>query len=52
VSSTYPLEQAPEALRELADRKAMGKVVVTMNSATMNSATMNSVTTDHTTTGS
>jgi NADPH2:quinone reductase len=29
VSATYPLERAPEALRELADRKAMGKVVVT-----------------------
>jgi NADPH2:quinone reductase len=28
VSSTYPLEQAAEAIRELADRKAMGKVVV------------------------
>ncbi len=28
VSSTYPLERAPEAIRELADRKAMGKVVV------------------------
>jgi len=28
VSSTYPLERAGEALRELADRKAMGKVVV------------------------
>jgi NADPH2:quinone reductase len=30
VSSTYPLERAPEAIRELADRKAKGKVVVTM----------------------
>ena len=29
VSSTYPLERAPEAIRELADRKAKGKVVVT-----------------------
>ncbi len=28
VSSTYPLERAGEALRELADRRAMGKVVV------------------------
>jgi NADPH2:quinone reductase len=28
VSSTYRLEQAAEAIRELADRKAMGKVVV------------------------
>ena len=28
VSSTYPLERAPEAIRELADRKAKGKVVV------------------------
>jgi len=28
VSSTYPLERAGEALREIADRKAMGKVVV------------------------
>ena len=28
VSSTYPLERAPEAIRELADRRAMGKVVV------------------------
>jgi NADPH2:quinone reductase len=32
VSSTYPLERAAEAIRELADRKAKGKVVVTMNS--------------------
>jgi NADPH2:quinone reductase len=30
VSSTYPLERAGEAIRELADRKAMGKVVVTV----------------------
>ncbi|HEV3134078.1 MAG TPA: NADPH:quinone oxidoreductase family protein [Acidimicrobiia bacterium] len=30
VSSTYPLERAPEAIRELADRKAKGKVVVTV----------------------
>jgi NADPH2:quinone reductase len=28
VSSTYPLERAGEAIRELADRKAKGKVVV------------------------
>jgi NADPH:quinone reductase len=28
VSSVYPLERAAEAIRELADRKAMGKVVV------------------------
>jgi len=31
VSTVYPLERAPEALRELADRKAMGKVVVTVD---------------------
>jgi NADPH2:quinone reductase len=30
VSSTYPLERAGEAIRELADRKAKGKVVVTI----------------------
>jgi NADPH2:quinone reductase len=30
VSSTYRLEQAAEAIRELADRKAKGKVVVTV----------------------
>ncbi len=30
VSSTYPLERAGEALRELVDRKAKGKVVVTV----------------------
>jgi len=30
VSSTYPLERAGEAIRELADRRAKGKVVVTM----------------------
>jgi NADPH2:quinone reductase len=30
VSSTYPLERAAEAIRELADRKALGKVVVTV----------------------
>jgi NADPH2:quinone reductase len=30
VSATYPLDRAAEALRELADRKAMGKVVVTV----------------------
>jgi NADPH:quinone reductase len=29
VSSTYPLERAAEAIRELADRRATGKVVVT-----------------------
>lgn len=32
VSSTYPLEQSQAAIRELADRKAMGKVVVTIGS--------------------
>jgi NADPH:quinone reductase len=30
VSSTYPLERASEAIRELADRQAKGKVVVTI----------------------
>jgi NADPH2:quinone reductase len=30
VSSTWPLERAPDAIRELADRRATGKVVVTM----------------------
>jgi NADPH2:quinone reductase len=30
VSSTYPLERASEAIRELADRRAKGKVVVTV----------------------
>jgi NADPH2:quinone reductase len=30
VSSTYPLERSSEAIRELADRKAKGKVVVTI----------------------
>ena len=30
LSSTYPLERAAEAIRELADRKAKGKVVVTV----------------------
>jgi len=30
VSSTYPLERAAEAIRELADRRAKGKVVVTL----------------------
>jgi NADPH2:quinone reductase len=30
VSSTYPLHRAAEAIRELADRKAKGKVVVTV----------------------
>jgi NADPH2:quinone reductase len=33
VSSTYPLERAGEAIRELADRKAKGKVVVTVAAA-------------------
>ena len=32
VSSTYPLDRAGEALRELADRRAMGKVVVEVRS--------------------
>jgi NADPH:quinone reductase len=31
VSSTYPLERASEAIRELADRTAKGKVVVTVD---------------------
>jgi NADPH2:quinone reductase len=31
VSSTYPLERAAEAMRELADRKAKGRVVVTID---------------------
>ncbi|MDX1567927.1 MAG: zinc-binding dehydrogenase, partial [Longimicrobiales bacterium] len=30
VSKTYPLERAAEALRTLADREALGKVVVTV----------------------
>ena len=30
VSSTYPLDRAGEAIRELADRRAKGKVVVTI----------------------
>jgi len=30
VSSTYPIERAGDAIRELADRKAKGKVVVTI----------------------
>jgi NADPH2:quinone reductase len=30
VSNTYPLERASEAIRELADRRAKGKVVVTI----------------------
>lgn len=30
VSNAYPLEKAPDAIRELMDRKAQGKVVVTM----------------------
>ncbi len=33
VSSTYPLDRAAEAIRELADRKAKGKVVVTVGDA-------------------
>jgi NADPH2:quinone reductase len=32
VSATYPLEQAPEAIRQLADRRATGKIVVTVRS--------------------
>jgi len=28
VSAVFPLEQAPEAMRVLADRKALGRVVV------------------------
>jgi NADPH:quinone reductase-like Zn-dependent oxidoreductase len=28
VWATYPLEQAAEAMREVADRRAIGKVVV------------------------
>ncbi|HMC51370.1 MAG TPA: NADPH:quinone oxidoreductase family protein [Acidimicrobiales bacterium] len=31
VSSVYPLDRAAEAIRELADRRAKGKVVVTVN---------------------
>jgi len=31
VSSTYPLEQAADALRELAERRVLGKVVVTVS---------------------
>ncbi|MDQ6853941.1 MAG: NADPH:quinone oxidoreductase family protein [Actinomycetota bacterium] len=31
VSATYPLERASEAIRELADRRAKGKVVVTIS---------------------
>jgi NADPH2:quinone reductase len=30
ISATYPLERAAEALREILDRKATGKIVVTM----------------------
>jgi NADPH2:quinone reductase len=33
VSSTYPMERAAEAIRELADRRAEGKVVVVMDGA-------------------
>jgi NADPH2:quinone reductase len=33
VSTTYPLERAGEAIRELADRRAEGKVVVVMDGA-------------------
>jgi NADPH2:quinone reductase len=36
VSSTYPLERAAEAIRELADRKAKGKVVVTVQTPATN----------------
>jgi NADPH2:quinone reductase len=31
VSSTYPLEQAADAMRELAERRALGKVIVTVS---------------------
>jgi NADPH2:quinone reductase len=31
VSRTFPLDQASEALRVLADREAIGKVVVTID---------------------
>ena len=31
VSATFPLERGGEAITMLADRKAIGKVVVTMN---------------------
>ena len=31
VSGRYPLERAGEAIRELADRRAQGKLVVTMD---------------------
>jgi NADPH2:quinone reductase len=31
VSATYPLEQAPRALRDLMDRRAQGKVVVVVD---------------------
>ena len=34
VSATYPLERGAEAIRELADRKALGKVVVTVGGVT------------------
>jgi hypothetical protein len=30
VSATFPLERAAEALRQLADRKAQGRVVITI----------------------
>ena len=30
VSNTYPLEKAPDAITELMERKAKGKVVVTV----------------------
>ncbi|WP_299950645.1 NADPH:quinone oxidoreductase family protein [uncultured Modestobacter sp.] len=33
VSARYPLKQAPEALRALADRSAVGKVVLTLTTA-------------------
>jgi hypothetical protein len=32
VSATFPLERADEAIRHLADRKAEGRVVVTVGS--------------------
>ena len=32
VSKTYPLEKAGEAIQALGDRKAMGKIVVTVES--------------------
>jgi NADPH2:quinone reductase len=38
VSSTYPLERAAEAIREIADRRAEGKVVVVMDGSSPPSA--------------